>query len=238
MSRKHEWINSALKQKGSTQRALADALGLPPPRVSEIIRGERTVKAAELPGLANHLDMPLQDVVIKLGLGNTASLPKPNLRYDDKPKNKDRLTDVSAKAIAARPAQDLPVYGTAAADDGSYITINTNEGPIEYCTRPSALLNKANAYALYVVGESMEPRFFDGDRIYIDAARPARPKDDVVVQLVDSDGQAVNALIKRLVKKTKQAITLEQYNPARIFDIDASLVASIHRVLTYEDLAG
>lgn len=137
-----------------------------------------------------------------------------------------------------RAAQDLPILGTAAASDGKRITIDVDGEPIDYCTRPGPLQSKTDAYALYVVGTSMEPRFFEGDRIYVDPTRPARAKDDVVVQLIDNTNKKVNGLIKRLISKDDNKLTLEQFNPYTRIEIPTQQVASIHRVLTHEDLAG
>ena len=61
------WLKRRLAEIGKTQAALADALGLPPPRISEIIRGSRRVSTRELPRMATFLAMPLPDLMRRLG---------------------------------------------------------------------------------------------------------------------------------------------------------------------------
>lgn len=54
-----EWIAEGLKQKGKTQRGLADAMGVAQPRISEILRGDRQVAATELYPISVYLGMPI-----------------------------------------------------------------------------------------------------------------------------------------------------------------------------------
>jgi phage repressor protein C with HTH and peptisase S24 domain len=54
----------------------------------------------------------------------------------------------------------------------------------------------------------------------------------VLVQIrPEHEGEAPKAVVKRLVKRTGNKIVLEQYNPAKKFDVRTEDIVSIHRVV-------
>lgn len=144
---------------------------------------------------------------------------------------------------------DLPVFGTALGGprdiDGAGIeqtTLNTGE-IIDRIARPPILKGVEHAYALYVQGESMFPRFEDGDMAIITSGRHSRPPsigDDVVLYIADEevdDGQtAASVFIKRLVRKTSDFIELRQFNPDTTFKIPAKRVLHIDRVVPWPEI--
>ncbi|HKU65271.1 MAG TPA: S24 family peptidase, partial [Rhizomicrobium sp.] len=87
------------------------------------------------------------------------------------------------------------------------------------------------AYAVYVVGASMEPRYHPGEVVHIHPGRPIDVGAYVLVQRRGKQGEAPLAVIKRLVKRTGAKITLEQFNPHKVFDIKTGDIVSIHRVV-------
>ena len=66
--------------------------------------------------------------------------------------------------------RDLPIMGAVRGGaDGFYF----NEGePKEYVVRPANLAGSSNAFALFVDGDSMEPRYFAGEVLYVNPNRP------------------------------------------------------------------
>ena len=98
--------------------------------------------------------------------------------------------------------------------------------------RPASWPACANAYAVYVVGSSMEPRYYPGELVLVHPGKPVTVGAFVLVQRKPKhDGDPPLAVIKRLVKRTATSITLEQFNPARSFDIRNDDIVSIHRVV-------
>jgi len=98
--------------------------------------------------------------------------------------------------------------------------------------RPASLAGVPSAYAVYVVGASMEPRYFPGELVMIHPGKPVTLGAFVLVQRKPKhDGDPPLAVIKRLIKRTASKVTLEQFNPARHFDIKADDIVSIHRVV-------
>jgi len=147
-----------------------------------------------------------------------------------------------------RMSRDLPIYGTAlGADeivDGEAIeqtTLNRAE-VVEYKRRPPILDGRADVYGLYVQGSSMQPRFRDGDTVFVESRKRPAVGDDAVIYLRtpdDTDGERISSvLIKAIVRKTASYVELEQYNPAQIFRIPMERVDHMDRVLTLDDMIG
>lgn len=141
---------------------------------------------------------------------------------------------------------DVPVLGTVLGcsngDLGTDVPTETHlvdMGEIvTFVRRPQGVAGARDAYALYVNGDSMSPRFDPGDLIYVNPARPAARGDDVVVQLTDHDGMVVTALVKRLVRKGASDVELEQFNPPRTITIPMHRVRAIHRITPLGELLG
>lgn len=112
---------------------------------------------------------------------------------------------------------------------------------IGHAPRPVGIQGNRDAYTLYIAGDSQSPRFEPGDLIYVNPKRPPNIGDDVVVQLVEPDGdgeRVVSALIKRLRRRTAAHVELEQFNPPRLITVPADRVRAIHRVMSLSELLG
>lgn len=144
---------------------------------------------------------------------------------------------------------DLPVLGTAHGGTVSIIDGNSDTKVeqtlfeptqiIRYITRPRALTDARDAYAIYVEGESMYPRFGPGEMAVVDPRVPPRIGDDVIVQLSENGDDEIHAiLIKRLVRRSASFVELEQFNPQAVFRIDAMRVKRLHRICPAGDLLG
>jgi phage repressor protein C with HTH and peptisase S24 domain len=123
--------------------------------------------------------------------------------------------DVDGAQPAPGGHSDLPVY--ASAERGPSGMIVTHD-PIEWMMRSEPLLAVRDAFAIYVLGESMEPRYEQGDMILVHPTRPVQKGDDVLLLAHGEDGNQA-ALIKRLVSWSETAWTVQQYNPARAYDL-------------------
>jgi hypothetical protein len=149
-------------------------------------------------------------------------------------------------ASVDRMRRDLPIYGTAlGADeivDGEAIEQTTlNRGEIvEYKRRPAILDGRADVYGLYVQGSSMQPRFRDGETVFVESRKRPAVGDDAVIYLRMADEvegeRPSGVLIKAIVRKTASYVELEQYNPALTFRIPMERVDRMDRVLTLDDM--
>lgn len=142
--------------------------------------------------------------------------------------------------------RDLPVYGTALGGVTEFDSVaveqtNLSCGEVvHYLKRPAALKGRKDAYAVYIQGSSMSPRWQDGELAFVDPARPPMIGDDVLVFLRDSDGldgeQITACLVKRLAARTAANVTLEQYSPPSTFQVPQERISKMHRVIPFSEL--
>jgi SOS-response transcriptional repressor LexA len=131
----------------------------------------------------------------------------------------------------------LPVYG--AGQGGSEGFFPWNGEIVDYVSRPPHLTGITQAYAVYVVGSSMEPRYYAGELVHIHPGRPIMPGAFVLVQLrSEAEGETPRAFIKRLGRRTATKVTFEQFNPPKEIDIKASEIHSMHRIVGSAESGG
>ncbi|MGU3417685.1 LexA family transcriptional regulator [Methylobacterium sp. D54C] len=143
---------------------------------------------------------------------------------------------ITMKPNASR-REPVPSYGppldvlgvSRGGDDGKLVY---NGQVIETIPRPPQLENVDEAYATYVVGDSMRPRFKPGEKVWVHPHRPPRQGDDVVVQLhPETEGEPPEGYIKEFVKITPNRLILSQHNPAHEIELDRRLVKSVHVIV-------
>ena len=87
------------------------------------------------------------------------------------------------------------------------------------------------AYAVYVSGDSMEPRYMAGEALYVHPNRPVRRGDYVVIQIRNAVGEPPLGFVKRYVTKTPTVLIVSQFNPAGEIEFPIASVVSVHRVV-------
>ncbi|MGA0595642.1 S24 family peptidase [Enterovirga sp. CN4-39] len=131
--------------------------------------------------------------------------------------------------ITTTSVKRLPVFGSAQAGPGG--AFSWTNAPVDDVACPPALLSVPEAYAVYVVGDSMEPRYFAGETVYVHPSKPARRGDFVVLQ-VRTASDAVVGYIKRLVRTSEVSITVEQLNPEKQMTFELADVVAVHRIVS------
>lgn len=144
----------------------------------------------------------------------------------------DRATPIAPINDISLP-RDLPIMGIAAA---AYIGAVTMGRAIGYEMRPPSLLHVPDAYALYVAGDSMEPRYRPGDIVFVHPHRPARAGDDVVVQVRLNPSDEITGYVKTFVRRSRESVVCEQFNPVSQIEYRANTVIALHRVLSAREL--
>ena len=124
----------------------------------------------------------------------------------------------------------IPVLGTAEGGEEGWALWNGDV--IDHVPRPPSLLGAPNAYACYVTGTSMEPRYHPGELIYVHPGKPVTIGSYVLVQARPrAEGEPPRAVVKRLAKRLAMKLVLEQYNPPKTIEVQTKDVVSIHRIM-------
>lgn len=171
----------------------------------------------------------------------------------DKQTNRDAVANASGSLRRSfqgddRP-RDIPVVGTAAcADieaegDSARVLVETMtmdmDHVVDHLRRPAVLDGRRDVYAVYFRGDSMEPRYEDGEVAMVDPKQPPKPRDYVIVQLRRPDGDdehIYTAMAKRLVRSSASFVELQQFNPPMTFRIGWDEVAHMHRIIPLDEL--
>ena len=214
--------------RGMTQQQLADAIGRDKSVVSKLERGLSGLTGATLSSIAQAMGI------------NPGALyePPPD---GSRPVREDEAAQVGSVSIKKPRANaegfvpsglvgdraDLPIYASAAG--GSTGMLITYE-PIDWVKRPEPLFNVRNGFGMYVVGDSMEPAYRQGDMILVHPNRPANSGDDVLVVKNDGNGSH-EALVKTLVSTHDGVVKLHQHNPADEFTVPQSQVHAVYLIV-------
>lgn len=133
-----------------------------------------------------------------------------------------------AMPASGRPStRRIPLIGFAQAggsgyfDDGGYPV----GGSWDEVALPE--IGDANAYALEISGESMEPVFRDGDVVIVSPNAPIRRGDRVVLRTTEGEVMA-----KQLARRSARRVEVRSLNPEHPdYSFDLSEVAWIHRIV-------
>lgn len=113
--------------------------------------------------------------------------------------------------------KDLPVYSLA--QGGLAGNTAVEEHAIDWTYRPADLDNVQNAFAMYVTGDSMAPRYCNGDLIYINPQKNVHKGSHVLIELNDH-----SFFVKRFLRWSENQLEADQYNPQSTLRFPRSLV--------------
>ena len=123
----------------------------------------------------------------------------------------------------------IPVYGSAVGGiDGEF---EMNGAVLYELMAPPSLSPVSGAYAVQVSGDSMEPRYFDGEVVFVDPTRRVTRGEFVIAQIRLEEEGAILAYIKRFVRHNAVELVLEQYNPPKELRFKHENVHSVHFVV-------
>ena len=221
------WFQQTLERVGMSQADLARHLGLAPSAISRMLKGERQMKLLEAVQIAAFLGISQDEVLRHAGAGNGTEATTPSATTAAQGGRRGRppraVSPSATPAITAR-AESIPIR--SAARGGGDQEMFLADGPIGYTARPANLGGVRGAYAIYMVGDSMEPRYAQGWLLHVNPFKPPTRGRDVVVY---KTGQAV--LIKQFVRWDGDALVLHQLNPPEDLRISRDAVLECHLVV-------
>jgi phage repressor protein C with HTH and peptisase S24 domain len=123
----------------------------------------------------------------------------------------------------------IPLYGTVVGGVNGQFELNGNL--LDRVNAPVSLYGVKNAYAVRVSGESMEPRYEDGETVFVNPERRPTRNDYVVAQIREEENGPPLAFIKKFVRWNSERLVLWQFNPEKELEFDSRLVESVHYIL-------
>jgi transcriptional regulator with XRE-family HTH domain len=200
------WFQETLANAGTSQAELARRLGLAPSAVSRMIKGDRQMKLQEAVEVAAFLGVSQEEVLRHAG----AETP-PRLE----------------PARRGRPVQRDQLPSTAIARDRIPIrAIGAFGEPVGSTLRPANLSGVRDAYALYMTGEELLPRYDPGWLLHIHPFKPPTRGRDVVVVKHDR-----TLVFGQFVEWEADSLALRQLNPERTLRIPRAEIGECHLIV-------
>lgn len=125
----------------------------------------------------------------------------------------------------------IPLYGSAlAGPDGSFAL----EKPVvDMIEAPAVIGDVQDAYAVYVVGESMEPRYEPGEIVFVHPRLPVRRGDYVLVQVAqDENDGLIEGFIKKFESISDATLVVSQFNPKKEIRFARNRVRAVHKIVS------
>lgn len=233
----------AMKAQGLSPRALSLAAGLNPGAINDMIRGKATgLRHNTLAKIASALNLGIGELFLADMTTPGYVMEKERFGYIANPTVADfnvrRAPNPWLDVAASRRARDVPVFGTAEAGPKGAMDINLGSDlQVDWATRPRMLAGIKEAFAFYVVGSSMEPRWLPGELVYVNPTREPAPGSPVLVVLQGNEAhQAPRAFFKRLLRRTATKIVLTQSNPEIEIEISIEEVKNLWRAYEWGEL--
>jgi transcriptional regulator with XRE-family HTH domain len=192
-------LKTARKAKGWSQSDLAREAGVSQQLISQIENGLESAGKDMLPTIAAALGIEVTD------LDRDYWRDHPIVRA---------VTSGSLVRNDAPSAVVLPLFGSVRGGRAEMILGNTEIGSERH-----PLEGVRDAYAVYVVGESMEPLFAEGDRLLVNPHAPATANADVILKSELRETGDRFAMVKRLIRVAQNDWHLKQFNPVETFKI-------------------
>lgn len=118
----------------------------------------------------------------------------------------------------------LPVRGRAeGGQDGNFVI---EEQPIDWTFRPADLQGVNDAFAVFVSGDSMVPKYKNGDLVYVHPNRSITKKRYVLVETAEHKG-----FIKQFISWQEDALIVQQFNPEQEISIPREQVLRLMLVI-------
>ncbi len=217
---------------GLSQEKLAELAGTSQPQINKLETGQRKMTVDWAVKLAQSLGVePARLLGLEAVAPSAATAGSP--RNPAAPPPLLRRTGPNAPPPAYAPpapvAEPMPVR--AAARGGVDQEMFLEDGPIDWIAKPDYLKNARDPYAMYVVGESMMPRFRPAQLLHVNPHKPPAAGAGVVVV---KRSRAV--LVKEFVRRGPDGVVLREYQPtAREFTVANEDLDTIHTVVGLQE---
>jgi len=229
------WLKQQLLATGKRQADLVvflqeRGIDVDATKVSKMVKGGRQVQQNELAFVWQFFGHASEDLAAALDSVGQA-LPAGELEPGQK--GASPMPNAGLPERIRLDTGQMPIYGTAVGGAaGSRILFNGQV--LGAVTRPESLASNPRAYAVYVHGDSMEPRYEAGEIVLVNPDKGYRKGNYVVAQVYDNEGDPPFGYVKKFVSFGDELV-LEQLNPPdeedRLMRFPRSNVVSVHRIV-------
>lgn len=215
--------------------ALAVAAGLAPStlnrRTRDVVDMEYGLSNKSLRKIADHLELPIEDLVahrekISAAIASKEELPsyaELSIPNRDK-KHSLKHPDLKSRDNFPFGPDTVPILGQANASSKA-VMLNFDDPIGEFPRHPNQK-NVKNAYYVRIYDESMEPRYYPRELAAVNGNMSPLSKEDCVIQLKNGE-----VYIKRFIKTTSKEVICAQLNPAKEWKCLLTEVKAIHAVV-------
>ncbi|MET4197249.1 phage repressor protein C with HTH and peptisase S24 domain [Bradyrhizobium sp. LA3.X] len=155
------------------------------------------------------------------------SLP---LTGQQKPHNLSGQTKTNARlGDAVSGFSKIPIRGRGMGGRQGYLILEDQY--LGDVLAPPALADVPDAYAVYVIGDSMLERYQHGEIVFVHPYAPVRKDDDCVVQISMGDGEPPHGFVKRFVSMDDHQLKVRQLNPKKVLTWPRNRVIAVHRIV-------
>lgn len=220
-------IRRARTQKGLTQQQLADHFGIARVSVTQWENNTTQPGSDKLIGLTELLGGDAEWYITGHGMPPLADGVRIAVKQSGRQKRE--MTDAPNATIGEKVTGAgvmVPVYGQAVGGiDGQFLM----NGTILYeVMAPPQIAEIAGAYGVQISGDSMFPRYEDGEVAFVDPRRRVKKGDYVVAQIQFDEHEPPHAYVKRFVRHNAEELVLSQFNPPKELTFDHDQVVSVH----------
>lgn len=186
--------------KGMSPQDLADEVNVRLFTIQSIENG-RTRRSKFLPQIAKALGVELSQIDPSLGQDEeTVVRETTNLPYSQSP-----VGNITSPFVVERT---LPLHSSVEAGEGALVM---SSEPVDRIDRPEILAHVRDAYAITVVGDSMEPALKPGCMVQVHPHAVPRPGDFCVFKS-ERDGE-FRGTIKEYIGQTADHWKVKRYGP-------------------------
>lgn len=206
-----------------SQANLAEAVGTSQPQIKRLESGERKLTKEWAERLAGPLGVSPEELLF-----GRAKIEAEEPKYTKLENNVFELPNAVIRDKVVGLGRKIPVFGQAVGGiDGEFLM---NGSVLYEVMAPPNLSNVSGAYAVQVAGDSMYPRYEDGEVCFVDPKRRVKKGDYVIAQIRLEEHGPLLAYVKKFIRHNNIELVLEQFNPPKELRFPASAVETVHYI--------
>jgi phage repressor protein C with HTH and peptisase S24 domain len=229
------FIPKRLADLGLNQNDLAQALGIDASGVSRMLKGERHIRANEVAVIAQLLRITVDDLVRELQ-SVEKSVENEETRILEAVRSPVAVRTNTARPIQTSGEGPIAVMGRPVLGGGGSFEMTPRS--VDAVPRPRVLDGVPGAYAVFMPDDSMEPRYFTGELLFIHPGKPFKIGSFVVVTVKGQDDEPPRSYIRMFIGVDRaDAYRFAQLKPqgAPPLIVPSERIVNIHRIVMAQE---